>query len=315
MGALSKHSPAQRLFTLTCCLLAAPVLGLSKQQIYNSIQAYDDSPSEARDKMFERDKTTLREMGVQLEVLDFDSYEESEASRYRIAKGAFEWPNDLKLSAEQLQLLELAARAWNNRIMAPSAQSGLTRLKTLGVMPGTRELSIFTPRLIARHQGFDPLAQAIQTQRRVSFLYRKAQEQESERVVEPNKLRFIEAQWVLLARENGTLKNFLLRRMVSEVRTLEAFEQPASADEILEAERQLQDHVASQVALIQVAEDSEAWWHFAVDETGTARLNFMDEDLLAEDLMEFGAEVTVLEPKTLAERLRLGFERVVSLHA
>lgn len=312
---MTKQSPAQRLFTLTCCLLAAPKLGLSKQQLFNSVQAYLESSSDAREKMFDRDKTTLREMGVRLEVVDFDAFEETEASRYRIAKGTFEWPDDLQLNSEQLQLLELAARAWNNRVMAPAAQSGLTRLKTLGVMPSSRELSIFTPRLIARHQSFDPIARAISNQRTVSFDYRKADGSTATRAVEPQKLRFWEGQWVLLGSEVGVLKNFLLRRIVSEVSTLEPFESMASAQLTAQAEEQLQQHVLSQSATFRVVADSEAWWHFAVDETGIAKLNYMDEALLAEDLMEFGADIEVLEPESLATRVRLGFERVASLHA
>lgn len=312
---MAKQSPAQRLFTLTCCLLAAPKLGLSKQQIYNSVQAYLESSSDAREKMFDRDKTILREMGVGLDVVDFDSFEETEASRYRIARGAFEWPRDLQLNSEQLQLLELAARAWNNRVMAPAAQSGLTRLKTLGVMAGSRELSIFTPRLIARHQSFDPIARAISNQRTVSFDYRKAADAAATRVVEPQKLRFLEGQWVLLAKEAGLLKNFLLRRIVSEVSTLEPFESMASAQLTAQAEQELQQHLLSQSATFRVVNDSEAWWHFAVDATGIAKLNFMDEALLAEDLMEFGADIEVLEPESLASRVKLGFEKVASLHA
>lgn len=312
---MAKQSPAQRLFTLTCCLLAAPKLGLSKQEIFNSVQAYVDSSSDAREKMFDRDKTILREMGVGLEVLDFDAYEETDASRYRIAKGSFEWPAELVLNSQKLQLLELAARAWNNRVMAPVAQSGLTRLKTLGVMPGSRELAIFTPRLIARHQSFDPLAKAISLQRSVSFMYRKADEEASSRTVDPLKLRFLEGQWVLLASESGVLKNYLLRRIVSEVTELRPYEPIVTAQQLAEAEQQLQEHVLSQTAVIQVAADSEAWWHFSVSDAGLATMNYMDEALLAEDLMEFGAEVKVIEPASLAARVRLGFEKVVSSHA
>ena len=312
---MAKQSPAQRLFTLTCCLLAAPKLGLSKQEIFNSVQAYVDTSSDAREKMFDRDKTILREMGVGLEVLDFDSYEETEASRYRIAKGSFEWPEDLVLNSEKLQLLELAARAWNNRIMSPSAQSGLTRLKTLGVMPGSRELAMFTPRLIARHQSFDPLAKAISQQFSVGFEYRKADGEASQKTVDPLKLRFLEGQWVLLASDSGLLKNYLLRRIVSEVSTFGPFETSASSDELAMAELELQQHVLSQNAVIEVATDSEAWWHFSVNDSGLATMNYMDEALFAEDLMEFGSDVNVLEPESLAARVRLGFERVVNSHA
>jgi predicted DNA-binding transcriptional regulator YafY len=41
----------------------------------------------------------------------------------------------------------------------------------------------------------------------------------------------------------------------------------------------------------------------------------MDEDLLAEDLMEFGGEVKVISPESLANRIRSRLERVVKIHA
>ena len=312
---MSKQSPAQRLFTLTCCLLAAPRLGLSKQEIYQSVQAYADSSSDAREKMFERDKTSLREMGVALEVVEVDAYEDSTSHRYLISKGSFAWPKDLKLSAEQFQLLELAARAWNNRLMAPSAQSGLTRLKALGVMPNNRELSIFTPRLIARHQSFEPLAIAISEQQRVRFNYRKPDAEPSVRELDPQKLRFIEGQWVLLALENGELKNFLLRRIVSEVKLLLEASKQATDAEVAAAESELTAFINSQQATLELERDSEAWWHFGAPETGQVKLHFMDEALLAEDLIEFGGELKVLKPESLAARITAGLTKVVSDHA
>lgn len=44
-------------------------------------------------------------------------------------------------------------------------------------------------------------------------------------------------------------------------------------------------------------------------------LTFMDEELLAEDLLEFGSEITVLEPLSLINKLKEKLERVVSQHA
>lgn len=310
-----KQSPAQRLFTLTCCLLAAPRLGLSKQEIFQSVQAYADSSSDAREKMFERDKTSLREMGVALEVVEIEAFEDVAAHRYLIAKGSFDWPKDLKLSSEQFQLLELAARAWNNRLMAPSAQSGLTRLKALGVMPNNRELSIFTPRLIAKHQSFEPLTIAISEQQRVKFSYRKPDDEPSIRELSPQKLRFIEGQWVLLALENGQLKNFLLRRIVSEVTLLPDASEQASPESIALAEAELIEFINSQQATLELTQDSEAWWHFGAPENNQVTLNFMDEALLAEDLIEFGGELKVLDPESLAKRISLGLAKVVSDHA
>ena len=53
----------------------------------------------------------------------------------------------------------------------------------------------------------------------------------------------------------------------------------------------------------------------SVNDSGLATMNYMDEALFAEDLMEFGSDVNVLEPESLAARVRLGFERVVNSHA
>lgn len=312
---MSKQSPAQRLFTLTCCLLAAPRLGLSKQDIFDSVQAYADSSSDAREKMFERDKTSLREMGVALEVIEIEAFEDAKSHRYLIAKGSFDWPKELSLSATQFQLLELAARAWNNRLMAPSAQSGLTRLKALGVVPNNRELAIFTPRLIAKHQSFEPLVIAISEQQRVRFSYRKPDSDPTTRELDPQKLRFIEGQWVLLALEKGELKNFLLRRIVSEVKPTGERSELATDGAISEAEADLASFIESQEAVIALQPESEAWWHFGSPESGEVKLRFMDEALLAEDLMEFGGELRVLTRESLAARIERGVRKVVSDHA
>lgn len=312
---MAKQSPAQRLFTLTCCLLAAPRLGLSKQEIYESVQAYADSSDEAREKMFERDKSSLREMGVALDVIEVDAFEEQSAHRYLVAKGSFDWPKNLALTPEQFQLLELAARAWNNRLMAPSARSGLTRLKALGVVTNSRELSVFTPRLIARHQSFDPLTIAISQQQRVSFSYRKVDTEASVRLIDPQKLRFIEGQWVLLGLENNELKNFLLRRIVSEVTILDQSAHTSDPASIDQAEQELAKFIDQQVAVVALKPDSEAWWHYGAPADSTITLQFMDEALLAEDLMEFGTELSVISPASLANRILQGFERVVSDHA
>ena len=48
------------------------------------------------------------------------------------------------------------------------------------------------------------------------------------------------------------------------------------------------------IAVLKIEQDSEAWWHFGAKDNGTVDVNFMDEALFAEDLMEFGSEVQVL---------------------
>lgn len=312
---MAGQTPAERLFTLTCCLLAAPRLGLSKQDIFKSVAGYSEaSNDESREKMFDRDKTDLRNAGVQLEVIQIDEYDPELGSRYLIAKGSFDWPRDFNLTSEQLGLAELAARAWNNQQFASAARTALARLKSRGMVEINRELSFLSPRLLARHASFQPLAQAIADSATVIFEYRIPLGQTEAREVNPLKLRLIEGEWVLLAERQGELRNYLLRRVISKVRPTGATFRPIPAERIDQAESELVAFTKSNQAELEVEEDSEAWWHFGAESTKII-VNYMDEVLLAEDLLEYGSEVKVVSPVSLANRIREGLERAVRLHA
>ncbi len=312
---MAGQTPAERLFTLTCCLLAAPKLGLSKQDIFNSVAGYSEANNDdARDKMFERDKVELRNAGVQLEVVQIDEFEPELGSRYVIAKGSFDWPAEFNLTPEQLGLAELAARAWNNQQFASPARTALARLKSRGLVEASRELSFLSPRLLARHASFQPLAQAIAEQQTVIFEYRVPDSKAEAREVNPLKLRLIEGEWVLLAQRQGELRNYLLRRIISRVRLTGATFTPVSSDVIDKAEQDLVVFTMSNKAEIEVIEDSEAWWHFGAQSTKVV-VNYMDEALLAEDLLEYGSEIAVISPSSLAERVKKGLERAAGVHA
>ena len=312
----SKQNAAERLFTLTCCLMAAPVIGLSKKDLFAAVSAYANQDSEmAKEKMFDRDKTALRDMGVALDVIDASAFDEGESARYRISRGIFNWPEGFEITPEQLRLLELAAKAWNNQLLSKSAESGITRLRFLGAVSATKELSIFTPRLLAQHDSFGPLAEAIANSRQAVFEYRKSDSESSIRELTPLKLRFIEGQWVLLAKQGNEIKNFLLRRIVSKVKILDLAGLPVSEDEILDAEQDLVNYVEGNLAVLEIEPESEAWWHFGASNDAPVELHFMDEALLAEDLLEFGSEIKVLEPQSLARRISESLSKVVDAHA
>lgn len=309
------QSPAERLFTLTCCLMAAPRIGLSKQDIFASVPGYREIESEdALERMFDRDKGTLREVGVQLEIVSFDQLEDTDGHRYRIAQGGFNWPEDLSLTPAQLGLIELAARAWNNQQFAQSARSGLGRLKSRGMVQVERQLSFITPRILAKHKSFEPLAAAISDQQMVLFEYRKPDHQASLREVSPLKLRLIQGEWVLLAREGSELKNFLLRRIISQVKLSGARFEMASEAEISSAESDLTQFTLSNIAQLELVPESEAFWHFGGQET-SVEVAFMDESLFAEDLLEFGPDVKVISPTSLAERVSAALRKAADRHA
>ncbi|MFM1958249.1 MAG: hypothetical protein RI929_612 [Actinomycetota bacterium] len=313
---MMKQSPAERLFTLTCYLLSTEIKGLSKQDIYRAVPGYQEAKSQdAVDRLFERDKKSLKQAGIQLEVLNNFGFDDGDHARYRIAKESFQWPKDLKLDSAKLQLLELAAKAWNNQLLEGSAQSGLTKLKSLGLVASNTDLTPFTPRLLIRHAAFAPLARAIEDGNQVAFRYQKPDGAFSERIVSPQHLRQIEGQWVLLAVHEGQTKNFLLRRIVSDVSILEAESKKISNQEHQQAEQELNDFVRGNLATLKVAFDTEAALALNPDAEGIAKLNYMDEALLAEDLLEFGSDVEVLEPESLKRRIRASLKAVIKQHA
>lgn len=315
------QSKEERLFTLTCALLAAGNLGLTKEQIFQAIPGYAEaSPGAGLDKLFERDKASLREAGVLIEALGIDEFmDEVSESRYRLPRGSFVWPQKIQLDAKKLQLLELAAKAWNAQTLSVAAKQGLTRLKALGIVDLETELEVFSPRLLAQHSAFRPLSEAIVNLRLVRFDYQKPDGTLKARILQPWKLRNLDGQWVLLGREagSGEVKNFLLRRIYSRVEILEEeFAQPAS-DEITKAEQSLLEFVKSQIAKFQVEEGSEAATHYVanLNSDGLVEISYMDEYLLAEDLLEFGSAIKVSEPKSLANLIQSKLRAVIAAHA
>ena len=313
---MTRQTPAERLFTLTCCLLAAPRNGVSKQQLLLSVPGYQDDKSEgALDRMFERDKLSLKEAGVALELIDGEGSENPDDTKYRIAPGTFVWPKGLTLNPTKLQLLELAGKAWNQQSMRESAMSAITRLKALGYVERSHELEVFSPRILARHASFSPLAQAIESQVMVHFSYQKPDAKPELRKLSPLKLRYLEGQWVLLAADDSMIKNFLLRRITSEVEVTDVSARSVSADEVMSAERDLESFVLSQQVKLKLEPNSEAWWHFGSPESHVAEFSYMDAELLVEDLLELASGLIVESPSSIRELLVRKLEEVAKAHA
>jgi predicted DNA-binding transcriptional regulator YafY len=82
----------------------------------------------------------------------------------------------------------------------------------------------------------------------------------------------------------------------------------------------LQNHIHKQICELRVKPDSQAWFHFRLDDSlssasQTISFNYMDLALLAEELRDFAMDIEVLKPKELEDLVRAGFEKVASDHA
>lgn len=325
----AKSDKSERLLQLTCALLFSE-RGLTKAELFRAIPAYVEAikagtSEESLNRMFERDKVDLKKTGIQIFTANPNA--DAEEIAYVIADDTFVWPQHAELSAKQLQLLELAAQVWSQASLEADANQALVRLKALGVEPAASDLIGFAPRIETREPSFQPLSDAIDNCYEVTFSYRKPGGEVTKRWVQPWSLHNVDGQWLLQSFdiEHSEVRNFLLKRIVSRVQVVRdgemdrTFAKPDETD-LDAALADLQRHISDQVCELHVKRDSQAWFHFHLDDLplgseGAISFNYMDIHLLAEELRDFALDIKVVRPKQLNELIRAGFEKVASDHA
>lgn len=194
------------------------VSGMTKAQIITTVVGYDPGGGAAADRMFERDKGVLRDLGI-----DVTATGQGDQARYRITDADYALP-DLVLDAEQAAAVELAAAAWRSGALTPAARHALTKIRAVAAATDAvaplRSLSIDLGSDVSGGQVPAELLTAVQERRRVSFEYASASSgRVSARVVEPHRVRMSEGAWYLdgLDRASGQQRTFRLARVVGPV--------------------------------------------------------------------------------------------------
>lgn len=315
---------SERLFNLTCALLVAGN-GLSKSEIFATVQGYKEiyvpgGDQTAINRMFERDKTLLTHAGISWRsFIPKEAMEDNQEFRYLIANEDFVWPKGLKLSSKQVALLNLAAQVWAKASLSSDANRAIHRIRAMGEVADGGSLIGIAPRIRTHELSFLPLSTAIESGSRVSFDYQKpGQNDISVRNVEPWSLQNIGGQWLLIGfdLDREEPRNFLLKRIVSEVDIQDVTFDPPAKAEVAKALEELETHKQSQSAKLKVSATSAAWFHFDLAASQEVfELNFMDLHLFAEELMEFADEIEVIEPRKLADLIQANLQRVSDDHA
>ena len=315
---------SERLFNLTCALLVAGN-GLSKSEIFATVQGYKEiyvpgGDQTAINRMFERDKTLLTHAGISWRsFIPKEAMEDNQEFRYLIANEDFVWPKGLKLSSKQVALLNLAAQVWAKASLSSDANRAIHRIRAMGEVADGGSLIGIAPRIRTHELSFLPLSTAIESGSRVSFDYQKpGQNDISVRNVEPWSLQNIGGQWLLIGfdLDREEPRNFLLKRIVSEVDIQDVTFDPPAKAEVAKALEELETHKQSQSAKLKVSATSAAWFHFDLAASQEVfELNFMDLHLFAEELMEFADEIEVIEPRQLADLIQANLQRVSDDHA
>ena len=315
---------SERLFNLTCALLVSSQ-GLSKAEIFATVQGYKERYSrggdnEALSRLFERDKVLLTKAGVAWRsFIPPEDMDDNQEYRYLIANEDFVWPKGTTLSSKQVALMNLASQVWAKASLSKDANNAIMRIRAMGEPADASSLIGIAPRIRTHEPSFLPLSTAIETSSRVSFDYQKPDQAQPEvRNVEPWIVQNFSGQWLLLGfdLDREQPRNYLLKRIRSEVDIQDFTFEPPSKGEIDTAIAELEKHRSSSIARIKAPNRSAAWFHFDLEKDQTEiELEFMDLHLLAEELMEFVDHIEVSSPPELSEVLRSKLEKVRNAHA
>lgn len=218
--------PAERLLDLVIALMHTP-WRMTKAQIRSSVNGYAQAATDATfERMFSRDKDTLRELGIPLVTVHRDGHVEDIG--YRIDREGYEMP-PLELSPEQLGVLSVAAQVWQDATLDSRARRALVKLRAVAspdAPPSQSPEDAPVLRLPEPEQHLQELLEAAAARGVVRFRYRAAHNGRTERrEVEPWRLLVREGAWYLQAwdRTRAAERVFRLSRIAGGVeRALDA---------------------------------------------------------------------------------------------
>jgi len=307
----------ERLFSLVLALLATDA-GLTKNEILTTVQGYRQKFSHSGDnsnleRQFERDKDDIRELGVPLETNESPGQAGNNQNlRYRIPRGAYELPADVRFSPEETTLLNLAAMVWREGSLSGESRRAILKLRSLGVTTAEPVLG-YAPLVRIREPAFDPLSTALEKHTIVTFAYLKPGDRESTvRTVAPLALVQHQGRWHLYAQEpdTATTKTFLLRRIVSRVSaSTQTFPAPP-ADSGQRALDELDAVWNAHTAVVEVEPGTDAATRLgkrrgsSIAGSGALELHYSDMNIFADELASYGPEALVVSPAELRAAVR-----------
>ncbi|CAN5160200.1 WYL domain-containing protein [soil metagenome] len=207
--------PLERLINLVALLLDAR-RPLTFEDIRKVLPAYQQEDISSAKRMFERDKDTLREIGVPVETEATDVWDVEQG--YRIPKERYYLP-ELGFSRDEVWALFVAAHA--------PGEDGAAEQAFLKLSSGAEESLLATvakgpvaPGLDVSGPHLGVVADALARRRSLRFRYRSASGKVGQRQVDPYALVFRAGNWYVVGLDTsrGDVRSFRLSRVASRVR-------------------------------------------------------------------------------------------------
>lgn len=299
-----------RLFSLILALSATRD-GLTKADIYRSVHGYverfNHDSDQTLDKLFERDKKDLREMGVVINTFELSSDEgQTHNIRYAITPDDYKLPADIAFTSKEMSFLQLSAAVWRELTLSSDARHALTKLRSLGIQ-ADNDLQHIAPRIGNVERSFSVITDALENELILEFSYAKPGDEAPRlRQAAPLGLAQWHDRWYMLAFDVDAQaeRTFLLSRIRGAIRhlpqqTLEREAQDYSSRLVRELDGIAEAHPVS----LTIARGSEVSYLLTRwggrNDAGTWHVPTADIELLAEELLPFANEVTVKEPRQL----------------
>lgn len=228
---------AERLLNLVIALVNTTQFR-SAAWIRRNVAGYFDTPSdEAFNRMFERDKNELREIGLPLQSDGNDGY--------RIPPTEFSLP-PLAFTPAETAAVGLAARLWSTTTLQSAGEQAVRKLREATLdgsqdpAAGDRDWqfvdSVLQPQVRTADPAFAPLQAATVSRRQVGFDYRKQPDEAPvKRRLQPWGLVSFRGKWYVIGNDldRGGQRTFRLSRIVGAVSATGrqgAYEVPAGMD-------------------------------------------------------------------------------------
>ena len=212
-------NPAERLLNLVIALVNTNA-AMTKQQVRTAVAGYSDAPSdEAFERMFERDKDMLRALGIPVVTVGTGGH--TDELGYRIDQDAYALPS-IDLTPAELGVLSLAAQFWQDKTLQTDINRAMVKLRAAGAGdPSADALAGLAPSVRAVGDAYEPLMEAIEARRAVTFSYRAAYNGAVlTRHVEPWRIAARDGGWYLMCfdRDRQAPRVFRMSRIESRVR-------------------------------------------------------------------------------------------------
>jgi len=297
---------SERLVNLTIALLATG-RWITKSEIYENIEGYSGEP-DAKERMFERDKEELRNLGIDIEVGTFDPLFEDEVG-YRIRPENYRIQIS-ELTPRQLALISSATQSWRGAILNSKANAGLTKLKALGIESDVDGIPINPHQVRNSDTNLAKVIDALALRKTISFDYRAADNNVENRALEPygvgtkNGFMYVAGNDL----ERRAVRLFRLDRVASEVKEQgrgSSYEIPENFSMHEQLQSRTRHHVAQ--LLVRKGKAHQLRKHARVDDSqdewDQLRYQYSDIEDLVRDLLWHRDDVKVIGPTEVRESL------------